>query len=165
MTPLPLCFAFVHDEAVAKGDHAAEDEANGGNEFFAWSAWLVFIWQVGFVDDLNVHGFHGFLDLVLFALLNEVRVNRFLDFGVTLEFEVSDHFVRVFADVGVDFGFFRADGFFTGFGGTDGSFGYSLVFDEFHLGGVEAGGTGVNDGADFAGEVSSVVDSGAAGRR
>lgn len=154
MTPLPLCFAFVHDEAVAKGDHAAEDEANGGNEFFAWSAWLVFIWQVGFVDDLNVHGFHGFLDLVLFALLNEVRVNRFLDFGVTLEFEVSDHFVRVFADVGVDFGFFRADGFFTGFGGTDGSFSYGLVLEELHLGGVETGGAGVDDGADFTREVA-----------
>lgn len=33
MTPLPLCFAFVHDKAVTEGDHAAEDEANGGNEF------------------------------------------------------------------------------------------------------------------------------------
>lgn len=151
---LDLRFALVHDETVAEGEDAAEGEADGCDELFARCARLFLVRQVGFVDDLDVHGLHGFLDLVLFALLNEVRVNRFLDFGVTLEFEVSDHFVRVFADVGVDFGFFRADGFFTGFGGTDGSFGYSLVFDEFHLGGVEAGGTGVNDGADFAGEVA-----------
>lgn len=154
MTPLPLCFAFVDDKAVAEGDHAAEDKTDGGDEFFARSAWFVFVRQVGFVDDLDVHGFHGFLDFVLFALLDEIGVDGLFDFGVTLEFEVSNHFVRIFADVGVNLGFLGADGIFAGLGSADGSFGYGLVLEELHLGGVEAGGAGVDDGADFTREVA-----------
>lgn len=145
---------LVHDKAVAKGDHAAEDEADGCDEFFPREARFVFIGEVGGVDDLDVHSFHGFLDFVLLALLDEVGVDGLFYFGVTFEFEVGDHFVGVFVDVLLDFAFFSADGGFAGFGGADGGFGYGLVLEEFHLGGVEAGGAGVNDGADFIRELS-----------
>ena len=151
---LPLCFAFVDDKAVAEGDHAAEDEADGGDEFLARGAWLVFVRQVGFVDDLDVHGLHGFLDLVLLALLDEVGVDGLLDLGVALELNVGNHLVGVFADVLLDLVFLGADGVFAGLGGADGGFGYGLVLEELHLGGVEAGGAGVDDGADFTREVA-----------
>lgn len=151
---LPLCFAFVDDKAVAEGDHAAEDEADGGDEFLARGAWLVFVRQVGFVDDLDVHGLHGFLDLVLLALLDEVGVDGLLDLGVALELEVGDHVIWVFVDVLLDLGFLGADGIFTGLSSANGGFGYGLVLDEFHLSGIEAGGVGIDDGADFAGEVA-----------
>lgn len=151
---LPLCFAFVDDKAVAEGDHAAEDEADGGDEFLARGAWLVFVRQVGFVDDLDVHGLHGFLDLVLLALLDEVGVDGLLDLGVALELDVGDHLVGVFADVLLDLVFLGADSIFAGLGGADGGFGYGLVLEELHLGGVEAGGAGVDDGADFTREVA-----------
>lgn len=103
---------------------------------------------------MDVHGFHGFLDFVLLALLDEVGVDGLFYFGVAFEFEVGDHFVGVFVDVLLDFAFFSADGGFAGFSGADGGFGYGLVLEEFHLGGVEAGGAGVNDGADFIRELS-----------
>lgn len=151
---LPLCFAFVDDKAVAEGDHAAEDEADGGDEFLARGAWLVFVRQVGFVDDLDVHGLHGFLDLVLLALLDEVGVDGLLDLGVALELDVGDNLVGVFADVLLDLVFLGADSIFAGLGGADGGFGYGLVLEELHLGGVEAGGAGVDDGADFTREVA-----------
>lgn len=150
----PLGFALVHDEAVAEGDDAAEGEADGGDEFLAWGARLLLIRQVGGVDDLDIHGLHGFLDLVLLALLDEVGVDGLLDLGVALELEVGDHVVWVFVDVLLNLGFLGADGVFAGLGGADGGFGYGLVLDEFHLGGVEAGGVGVDNGADFTGEVA-----------
>lgn len=148
----PLGFAFVHDEAVAEGDDAAEDETDSGDKFLARSAGI--LGQVGFINDLNIHGFHGFPDLVLLALLDEVGVDGLLDLGVALELEVGDHVIGVFVDVLLDLGFLGADGVFAGLGGTDGGFGYGLVLDKFHLGGVEAGGAGVDDGADFTGEVA-----------
>lgn len=148
----PLGFAFVHDEAVAEGDDAAEDETDSGDKFLARSAGI--LGQVGFINDLNIHGFHGFLDLVLLALLDEVGVDGLLDLGVALELEVGDHVIGVFVDVLLDLGFLGADGVFAGLGGTDGGFGYGLVLDKFHLGGVEAGGAGVDNGADFTGEVA-----------
>ena len=151
---LPLCFAFVHDEAVAEGDDASEYKTNSRNEFLFRRTRLLLIGQVGFVDDLDVHGLHGFLDLVLLALLDEVGVDGLLDFGIALELEVGDHLVGVFADVLLDLVFLSADGVFAGFGGADGSFGYGLVLDEFHLGAVETGGIGVDDGADLTGEVA-----------
>ena len=89
------------------------------------------LWQVGFVDDLDVHGFHGFPELVLLALLDEVGVDGLLDVGVAFELEVGNHVVGVFADVLLDLVFLRANGVFAGLGGTDGGFGYSLIFDEF----------------------------------
>lgn len=144
--------ALVHDEAVAEGDDAAEGEADGGDEFLFRSARG--FGQVGFVDDLDVHGLHGFLNLVLLALLDEVGVNGLLDLGVALELDVGDHLVGVFADVLLDLVFLGADGIFAGLGGADGGFGYGLVLEELHLGGVEAGGAGVDDGADFTGEIA-----------
>lgn len=150
----PLCFALVHDEAVAESDDAAEGEADGRDEFLPRRTRLLLIWQVGFVDDLDVHGLHGFLDLVLLALLDEVGVDGLLDLGVALELDVGDHLVGVFADVLLDLVFLGADGFFAGLGGTDGGFGYGLVLEELHLGGVEAGGARVDDGADFTREVA-----------
>lgn len=150
----PLGFAFVHDEAVAKGDDAAEGKANGCDELLFRRTRLLLIWQVGGVDDLDIHGLHSFLDLVLLALLDEVGVDGLLDLGVALELEVGDHVIGVFVDVLLDLGFLGADGVFAGLGGADGGFGYGLVLDEFHLGGVEAGGAGVDDGADFTGEVA-----------
>lgn len=145
-------FALVHDEAVAEGDDAAEGKTNGGDEFLARGARG--LGQVGGVDNLDVHGLHGFLDLVLLALLDEVGVDGLLDLGVALELEVGDHVIGVFVDVLLDLGFLGADGIFAGLGGADGGFGYGLILDEFHLGGVEAGGAGVDDGADFTGEVA-----------
>lgn len=145
-------FALVHDEAVAEGDDAAEGKTNGGDEFLARGARG--LGQVGGVDDLDVHGLHGFLDLVLLALLDEVGVDSLLDLGVALELEVGDHVIGVFVDVLLDLGFLGADGVFAGLGGADGGFGYGLVLEKVHLGGVEAGGAGVDDGADFTGEVA-----------
>ena len=151
---LELCFALVHDEAVAEGNDAAESKADGGDKFFAWGARLLLIWQVGGVDDLDIHGLHGFLDLVLLALLDEVGIDGLLDLGVALELEVGDHVVWVFVDILLNLGFLGADGVFAGLGGADGGFGYGLVLEEFHLGGIKAGGIGVDDGADFTGEVA-----------
>lgn len=153
-TSPPSGFALVHDKAVAEGDDAAKGEADGGDEFLSWCTRLLLIWQVGGVDDLDIHGLHGFLDLVLLALLDEVGVDGLLDLGVALELEVGDHVVGVFVDVLFDLGFLGADGVFAGLGGADGGFGYGLVLEEVHLSGVEAGGVGVNDGADFTGEVA-----------
>lgn len=150
----PLCFALVHDEAVAESDDAAEGEADGCDELLFRCARLFLVGQVGFVDDLDVHGLHGFLDLVLLALLDEVGVDGLLDLGVALELDVGDHLVGVFADVLLDLVFLGADGVFAGLGGADGGFGYGLVLEELHLGGVEAGGAGVDDGADFTREVA-----------
>ena len=147
-------FALVHDEAVAEGDDAAKHEADGSDKFLSWCTRLLLIWQVGGVDDLDVHGLHGFLDLVLLALLDEVGVDGLLDFGIALELEVGDHVVWVFVDILLDLGFLGADGVFAGLGSADGGFGYSLVLDEFHLSGVEAGGVGVDNGADLTGEVA-----------
>lgn len=151
---MDLRFTLVHDEAVAEGDDAAEGEANGGDEFLFRCARLLLIRQVGGVDDLDIHGLHGFLDLVLLALLDEVGVDGLLDLGVALELEVGDHVIGVFVDVLLDLGFLGADGVFAGLGGADGCFGYGLVLEELHLGGVEAGGAGVDDGADFTREVA-----------
>lgn len=148
----PLGFAFVHDEAVAEGDDAAEDETDSGDKFLARSAGI--LGQVGFINDLNIHGLHGFPDLVLLALLDEVGVDSLLDLGVALELEVGDHIVGVFVDILLDLGFLGADGVFASLGGANGGFGYGLVLEKVHLGGVEAGGTGVDDGADFTGEVA-----------
>lgn len=145
-------FALVHDEAVAEGDDAAEGKTNGGDEFLARGARG--LGQVGGVDDLDVHGLHGFLDLVLLALLDEVGVDGLLNLGVALKLEVGDHIVGVFVDILLDLGFLGADGVFAGLGGANGGFGYGLVLEKVHLGGVEAGGTGVDDGADFTGEVA-----------
>lgn len=153
-TSPPSGFALVHDEAVAEGDDAAEGEADGGDEFLFRCARLLLIRQVGGVDDLDIHGLHGFLDLVLLALLDEVGVDGLLDLGVALELEVGDHVIGVFVDVLLDLGFLGADGVFAGLGGADGGFGYGLVLEEFHLGGIKAGGIGVDDGADFTGEVA-----------
>lgn len=150
----PLCFALVHDKAVAEGDDAAEGEADGGDEFLFRCARLLLIRQVGGVDDLDIHGLHGFLDLVLLALLDEVGVDGLLDLGVALELEIGDHVIGVFVDVLLDLGFLGADGVFAGLGGADGGFGYGLVLEEFHLGGIKAGGIGVDDGADLTGEVA-----------
>lgn len=150
----PLGFALVHDEAVTEGNDAAEDKADGGDEFLFRGARLLLIWQVSGVDDLDVHGLHGFAEFVLLALLDEVGVDGLLDLGVALELEVGDHIVWVFVDILLDLGFLGADGVFAGLGGADGGFGYGLILDEFHLGGVEAGGAGVDDGADFTGEVA-----------
>lgn len=144
--------SLVHDETVAEGDDAAEGEANGGDEFLARGARG--FGQVGGVDDLDIHGLHGFLDLVLLALLDEVGVDGLLDLGIALELEVGDHVIGVFVDVLLDLGFLGADGVFAGLGGADGGFGYDLVLEEFHLGGIKAGGIGVDDGADFTGEVA-----------
>lgn len=146
--------ALVHNEAVAEGDDATKYKADSSYEFLSWKTRFVFIGQVGFVDDLDVHGLHGFLDLVLLALLDEVGVDGLLDLGVALELDVSDHLVGVFADVLLDLVFLGADGVFAGLGGADGGFGYGLVLEELHLGGVEAGGAGVDDGADFTREVA-----------
>ena len=148
----PLGFALVHDEAVTEGNDAAEGKANGGDEFLARGARG--LGQIGGIDDLDIHGLHSFLDLVLLALLDEVGVDGLLDLGVALELEVGDHVIWVFVDVLLDLGFLGADGVFAGLGGADGGFGYGLVLDKFHLGGVEAGGAGVDDGADFTGEVA-----------
>ena len=148
----PLGFALVHDEAVTEGNDATEGKANGCDEFLARGARG--FGQVGGVDDLDIHGLHGFLDLVLLALLDEVGVDGLLDLGVALELEIGDHVVGVFVDILLDLGFLGADGIFAGLGGADGGFGYGLVLDEFHLGGVEAGGAGVDDSADFTGEVA-----------
>lgn len=153
-TSPPSGFALVHDEAVAEGDDAAEGEADGGDEFLFRCARLLLIRQVGGVDDLDIHGLHGFLDLVLLALLDEVGVDGLLDLGVALELEVGDHVIGVFVDVLLDLGFLGADGVFAGLGGADGGFGYGLVLEEFHLGGIKAGGVGVDDGADFTGEIA-----------
>lgn len=147
-----LNLALVHDEAVTEGNDAAEGKANGGNKFLAWSARG--FGQVGSIDDLDIHGLHSFLDLVLLALLDEVGVDGLLNLGVALKLEVGDHIVGVFVDVLLDLGFLGADGVFASLGGADGGLGYGLVLDEFHLGGVEAGGAGVDDGADFTGEVA-----------
>ena len=144
--------SLVHDETVAEGDDAAEGEANGGDEFLARGARG--FGQVGGVDDLDIHGLHGFLDFVLLALLDEVGVDGLLDLGVALKLEVGDHIVGVFVDILLDLGFLGADGVFAGLGGAGGGFGYGLVLEELHLGGVEAGGAGVDDGADFTGEVA-----------
>lgn len=151
---MDLRFALVHDEAVAEGDDAAESEADGGDELLFRGARLFLVGQVGFVDDLDVHGLHGFLDLVLLALLDEVGVDGLLNLGVALELEVGNHVIGVFIDILLDLGFLSTDGVFTGLGGADGGFGYGLVLDEFHLGAVETGGAGVDDGADFTGEVA-----------
>lgn len=150
----PLGFTLVHGEAVAEGDDAAEGEADGGDEFLFRCARLLLIRQVGGVDDLDIHGLHGFLDLVLLALLDEVGVDGLLDLGIALELEIGDHVIGVFVDVLLDLGFLGADGVFAGLGGADGGLSYGLVLDEFHLGGVEAGGVGIDDGADFTGEVA-----------
>ena len=150
----PLGFALVHDEAVTEGDDAADDKADGSDEFLFGCARLLLIWQVSGIDDLDIHGLHGFLDLVLLALLDEIGVDGLLDLGVALELEVGDHVIWVFVDVLLDLGFLGADGVFAGLGGADGGFGYGLVLEEFHLGGIEAGGIGVDDGADFTGEVA-----------
>ena len=150
----PLGFALVHDKAVAEGDDTAEGKANGCDELLFRGARLLLIWQVGGVDDLDIHGLHGFLDLVLLALLNEVGVDGLLDLGVALELEVGDHVIGVFVDVLLDLGFLGADGVFAGLGGADGGLSYGLVLEEFHLGGIKAGGIGVDDGADFTGEVA-----------
>ena len=147
-------FALVHDEAVAEGDDATENKTNSRNKFLFRCARLLLIWQVCGIDDLDIHGLHGFLNLVLLALLDEVGIDSFLDLGIALELEVGDHVVGVFVDVLLDLGFLGADGVFAGLGGADGGFGYGLVLDEFHLGGVEAGGVGVDDSADFTGEVA-----------
>lgn len=144
--------SLVHDETVAEGDDAAEGEANGGDEFLARGARG--FGQVGGVDDLDIHGLHGFLDLVLLALLDEVGVDGLLNLGVALKLEVGDHIVGVFVDILLDLGFLGADGVFASLGGANGGFGYGLVLEKVHLGGVEAGGTGVDDGADFTGEVA-----------
>ena len=93
----PLCFALVHDEAVAEGDDAAKGEADGGDEFLFRSARG--LGQVGFIDDLDVHGLHGFLYLVLLALLDEIGVNVLLGLCLTLELEIGGCLVRgIFAD-------------------------------------------------------------------
>ena len=147
-------FALVHDKAVAEGDDTAEGKANGCDELLFRGTRLLLIRQVGGIDDLDIHGLHGFLDLVLLALLDEVGVDGLLDLGVALELEVGDHVVGVFVDVLLDLGFLGADGVFAGLGGAGGGFGYGLVLEELHLGGVEAGGAGVDDGADFTGEVA-----------
>lgn len=94
------------------------------------------------------------LNFILLTLLNKIGVDGLLDLGVALELEIGDHIVRVFVDVLLDLGFLGADGVFAGLGGADGGFGYGLVLDEFHLSGVEAGGVGVDNGADFTGEVA-----------
>lgn len=147
-----LNLALVHDEAVTEGDDAAEGKTNGGDEFLARGARG--LGKVGGVDDLDIHGLHGFSDLVLLALLDEVGVDGLLDLGVALELEVGDHVIGVFVDVLLDLGFLGADGVFTGLSSANGGFGYGLVLDEFHLGGIKAGGIGVDDGADFTGEVA-----------
>lgn len=86
--------------------------------------------------------------------MDKVGVDGLLDFGVALELEIGDHVVGVFVDILLDLGFLGADGVFAGLGGADGGLGYGLVLDEFHLGGVEAGGVGVDNSADFTGEVA-----------
>lgn len=149
-----LNLALVHDEAVAESDDAADGEADSGDEFLFRGTWLLLIRQVGSIDDLDIHGLHSFPDLVLLALLDEVGVDGLLDLGVALELEVGDHVIGVFVDVLLDLGFLGADGVFAGLGGADGGFGYGLVLEKVHLGGVEAGGAGVDDGADFTGEVA-----------
>ena len=151
---MDLRFALVHDETVAEGDDATKYKADGGDELLFRGARLFLVGQVGFIDDLDVHGLHGFLDLVLLALLDEVGVDGLLDLGVALELNVGDHLVGVFADVLLDLVFLGTDGVFAGLGGADGGFGYGLVLEELHLGGVEAGGAGVDDGADFTREVA-----------
>lgn len=78
----PLCFALLHDEAVAEGDDAAKDEADGGDEFFPWGARFVFIGEVCGVDDLDVH---GFLDFVLLALFDEIDIDFIFDIGIALK--------------------------------------------------------------------------------
>lgn len=88
---------LVHDETVAGGDDAAKGEADGCDEFFSWSARG--FGQVGFVDELDVQGLHGFLYLVLLALLDEIGVNVLLGLCLTLELEIGGCFVRrIFAD-------------------------------------------------------------------
>ena len=153
-TSPPSGFALVHDEAVAEGDDAAEGEADGGDEFLFRCARLLLIRQVGGVDDLDIHGLHGFLDLVLLALLDKVGVDGLLNLGVALELEVGNHVIGVFIDILLDLGFLSTDGVFTGLSSANGGFGYGLVLDEFHLGAVETGGAGVDDSADFTGEVA-----------
>lgn len=150
----PLGFALVHDKAVAESDDAAEGEADGGDELLFRGARLLLIWQISGVDDLDIHGLHGFLDLVLLALLDEVGVDGLFNLGVALELEIGDHVVWIFVDILLDLGFLGANGVFAGLGGADGGLSYGLVLDEFHLGGVEAGGVGIDDGADFTGEVA-----------
>lgn len=93
----PLGFALVHDEAVAEGDDAAEGKADGGDEFLARGARG--LGQVGGINDLDIHRLHGFLDLILFVLLDEVSVDGLLDLGVTLELEIGAHLVRGYAGI------------------------------------------------------------------
>ena len=146
--------SLVHDKGIGERDHAAKHEANCSNKLLSWRTRLFLIWQVGGVDDLDIHGLHSFLDLVLLTLLDEVGVDGLFDLGVALELEVGDHIVWVCVDILLDLGFLGADGIFAGLGGADGGFGYGLVLDEFHLGAVEAGSVGIDDGADFTGEVA-----------
>lgn len=95
----PLCFALVHDEAVAEGDDAAKGKADSGDELLFRGARLFLVGQVGFIDDLDVHGLHGFLYLVLLALLDEIGVNVLLGLCLTLELEIGGCLVRrIFAD-------------------------------------------------------------------
>lgn len=153
-TRTTLYLLLIHDERISHTNQHTYNKTSQCYEFLPWCARLFLIRQVGFVDDLDVHGLHGFLNLVLLALLDEVGVDGLLDLGVALELDVGDHLVGVFADVLLDLVFLGADGIFAGLGGADGGFGYGLVLEELHLGGVEAGGAGVNDGADFTREVA-----------
>lgn len=96
----PLGFTLVHDEAVAEGDDAAEDEADGGNEILAWSAGV--LGRVGGINDLDILRRHLFLDFVLLALLDEIDIDSLLNLGVALELEIGAHLVRDYAGILLD---------------------------------------------------------------
>ena len=150
----PLGFALVHDEAVAEGDDAAEGEADGGDEFLFRGARLLLIWQVSGVDDLDIHGLHGFLDLVLLALLDKVGVDGLLNLSIALELKIANHFIRIFADILFNLIFFCTDCFFTGFCRTRIRLSDSLILDKFHLRGIEASSIGINYSTDLICQIS-----------
>lgn len=55
---------------------------------------MVLVGEVWLVDDLDVHGLHGFFELVVLALFDEADVDFVLDVGVALELHVFDDLLR-----------------------------------------------------------------------
>lgn len=147
---LQLCFFFlVFDEAVAERAEAADNESDRGDKFLSRRCRTVFTRQVGRVDDLDVHAFHGFLDLVFFAFFDEVLVDGVLDFGVAFELHVGHDVIGEIAHGGFFGVTFFTKGAFARRCGTGFGLCESLRFEEFGLCRVQAGGIRVNGRVDF----------------
>lgn len=143
------CFSLIHDETIDEGDHAAQHEADGSNQFFLWEDGLILIREIGCIDDLDVHGFLGFVDLVLLALLDEAQVDVVLERCLALELEVLDDGLREGAQMVLDLGAACEQCLLAGLGGCETSLALGLRLHEVGLDGVQARGVRVDDGIDL----------------